>query len=205
MNTRITGRTQGLVLIFALALLVSSAAVANASNITYTLNRVIGAGSVTGTVTTDGTVGGLTFANVVDWNVVLYTPAQGSFSLFGPGSGNNSSVWSTGADLTATSTQLLFNFSGSDFGVFALQQGLFSGNHYYCAGTQLAQTNGYCDQGESVVPISVSVPGWLNVPQSGNLVIGTAGSTSTPEPGSLALLGSGIIGAFGFIRRKLIG
>ena len=96
------------------------------------------------------------------------------------------------------------DFSRSDFGVFAFQQGLFSGNHYYCDGTQTAQTSGYCAQGESVVPISVFQSGWQNAPRTGNLVIGTAGNSGVPEPGSLALLGSGILAAAGVVRRKFM-
>src|SRR5664279_2506533 len=187
-----------------LALLLLAATLASASSITYNVNRTIGSGTVTGFIQTDGTFGTLTLANVTDWSLVLFTPLQGSFSLFGPGSGNNSVVWSTGGDISATATQLLFDFSGSDFGVFAFQQGLFSGNHYYCDGTQTAQTNGYCAQGESVAPISVFQSGWQNAPRTGNLVIGTAGNSAVPEPGSLALLGSGILAAAGAFRRKFM-
>ena len=187
-----------------LALLFVAATLASASNITYNVNRTIGTGTVTGFIQTDGTVGTLTLANVTDWSLALFTPVQGSFSLFGPSSGNNSVVWSTGGDISATSTQLLFDFSGSDFGVFAFQQGLFSGNHYYCDGTQTAQTNGFCDQGESVVPISVFQAGWQNAPRTGNIVIGTAGSSAVPEPGTLAMLGTGILTAAGAFRRKFM-
>jgi hypothetical protein len=176
------------------------ASIAGASNITYTLNRTIGAGSVTGTVTTDGTTGALTDLNFVDWSLVLSTPSQGAFDLFGPLSGNNSVVWSTGSDISATSTQLLFNYSGSDLGVLVFQQGLFSGNHYYCSAT--ASAGFYCGQGEDVVPLSVFVPGAINAPRTGNIVIGTAGSTAAPEPNSLALLASGLLATAGAIRRK---
>ena len=194
-------RKHGLSVIFALTLVSCGAVAANASNITYNVNRTIGAGSVTGTITTDGATGTLSQADIVDWNLVLFTPVQGSFTLDGPLSGNNSVVYEQGADLTATTTQLLFDFSGGDGGLFAFQQGLFSGNHYYCDGTP---GNFACAQGESVVPISVFQSGWINVPQSGNQVIGTAGGSSTPEPGTLALLGSGALAAFGAFRRKMM-
>ena len=205
MTRKFASARQGVLLVFALALLLLTASLASASNITYNVNRLIGAGgTVTGFIQTDGTIGSLTSANITDWSIVLYTPGQGSFSLFGPSSGNNSVAWSTGADLSATATQLLFNFSGSDFGVFVLQQGLFSGFHYYCSGTQQAQNNGYCTQGESVTPISVYQSGWLSMSESGNVAIGTAANNTTPEPGSLALLGSGIVAAAGMLRRKFM-
>jgi hypothetical protein len=203
MQMKDSGKGQGVRLAFVLFVLLSVSMAASASNITYNVNRSIGnGGTVTGFIQTDGTIGGLTSANITDWSIVLFTPGQGSFSLFGPNSGNNSVAWSTGADLSATATQLLFDFSGSDFGVFALQQGLFSGNHYYCNGTQTAQNNGYCAQGESVVPQSVFQSGWEVSSRTGNIAIGTAGNGATPEPASLVLLGSGVIAALGAIRRK---
>ena len=203
MNSKISARRFG-ISIAVVALMLFCVNFASASNITYNVNRTIGTGTVTGFIQTDGTIGGLTMANVTDWSLVLFTPVQGSFSLFGPASGNNSVVWSTGSDISATATQLLFDFSGSDFGVFVFQQGLFSGNHYYCDGTQTAQTNGFCAQGESVVPISVFQSGFQTAPRTGNLVIGTAGNSATPEPGSLVLLGSGILAAAGALRRKFM-
>jgi hypothetical protein len=45
--------------------------VCSAASITYNVDQTIGAGSVVGTVQTDGTIGGLTTANFTDWNLLL--------------------------------------------------------------------------------------------------------------------------------------
>jgi hypothetical protein len=156
----------------------------------YNVNRTIGAGSVTGTIETDGTTGLLSAANITDWNLLL-NDSTATFNLFGPLSGNNSSAFVAGNDFTATTTELLFDFSGADHGLLLFQQGLFSGNHYYCDGTA---GNSACFVGETVTAISVSSHFELANP-SGSQVIGTAQGTSpVPEPAPMILLAPVLLG-----------
>ena len=182
--------------VLAIALLASVASFAG--NITYNVNRTVGTGTVTGFIVSDGTLGVLTQANIVNWSLSLYAPTSSptNYNLNGPLSGNDSSVYLSGIDTTASTSQLLFDFSGSDFGYLLFQYGvgIHDGNHYYCDAT----FSGICYTGETDSPGSIS-NGVFNTP-SGNVVIGTA--SAVPEPGSLALLGSGIVAAAGAFRRK---
>ena len=199
MKLKVTGQRTARHLIFALVVLLLGSVLSNASPITYTVARTIGTGSVTGFIETDGTLGVLSAGNFVDWSLLL-NDGVSTFNLYGPLSGNNSVAYSQGSDASASATQLLFNFSGIDNGILLFQDGLFSGDHYYCAATQL----GICYQGETVVPISV-LSSFQNVARSGNIVIGTA----VPEPGTygLMLTGLGLLlgkrGTLGGLRAKL--
>ena len=161
---------------------------ASASPVVYNVDRIIGAGSVTGFIETDGAMGVLTASDFLDWNLLL-SDGTSTFTLLGPLSGNNSAVFVQGADTAAFGTFLLFNFStaGIDHGVFLFQQGLFSGNHYYC---DAGQPDPCVRRGETVVPINVMV-GYQNADLQGVKVIGNAAGT-TPEPGSCALLLTGV-------------
>ncbi|MCW6506693.1 hypothetical protein [Lichenifustis flavocetrariae] len=169
----------------------------SAAPITYNINQTIGSGSVVGSIGTDGTLGSLGASNVVDWTLTL-TSGMASYVL----TSSNSAVVGSGADLMATSSQLLFDYSGTDGGYLLFQQGLYSGNHYYC---DAAAGNFACSQGATVAPESNSSPSFQNVGLSGNVVIGTAVS-SVPLPAALPLFGVAVLTlaglGYGKSRRK---
>jgi hypothetical protein len=186
--------------LLSVSLVLLTLAVTGKADIIYDVSRTVGTGTATGFITTDGNTGTLVAADIKDWNILMTVGAT-TFDLTGPLSGNDSVLYFQGADLTATSTNLLFNFSGVDNGVFLLQQGLFSGLTYYCD----AAAAGVCLQGESVVPGNVfDAATFQNVARSGNIVIGTAtGTSSVPEPSTGILLLTSLVAA-AFVGRKRI-
>ncbi len=141
-----------------------------AGDITYNVSENIGAGTVKGDIVTDGKSGVLSAADIVDWN--LQVNGVGASTAL-TSVGGASAVLLQGADVTATSTKLLFNFSGADAGylLFQAKPGLFSGTKYFCVDT----TSGVCKAGASVVPGSVFDPSAQFELLSGDQVIGTAG------------------------------
>ena len=116
-------------LFFAAAALVlcSSSTALRAAERTYYVNLVIGGGTVTGSITTDGTIGQILSNNVLDWNLLLNAgistnivglASPATIHLLGPRSGTNSRLEVTGYDLTATASDLVFNFSGDSYFAF---------------------------------------------------------------------------------------
>jgi hypothetical protein len=55
---------------------------AGASSLTYNVNQTIGAASLIGTITTDGTIGNLFIGDIVDWNLTLSVVGQPNAILF---------------------------------------------------------------------------------------------------------------------------
>ncbi len=187
--------------VIALALAATLApAVLRAANITYAVSETVGAGSVTGSITTDGAIGTLATADIVNWNLILNDGVHATFDLEGPTSGNNSGEAVVGSDLTATATQLLFNFSASDSGYFLLQYpSVGSGNAFVCYISNLA-----CDGSDPGNDVSLSSQSPISNEQWTSLT-GTdviAGASATPEPGSLTLLGVGLLGLM-MLRKRL--
>lgn len=165
-------------------------AASHASPITYTLDQTVGSGSVTGTITTDGTLGTLAASNVTAWDLNLLGPGA-SLTL----TNSNSSLEFAGADLSASATDLSFNFSATDNGYLLIQETGYhhSGHYYYCdsAGT------GTCYAGIS------DVPGYYTDPsaQYDGTPTGTQVIATVPEPAALALLALPLT-ALAFLRRR---
>src|ERR1019366_9663064 len=174
--------------------------VCSAASITYNVDQTIGAGSVVGTVQTDGTIGGLTTANFTDWNLLLTGLGGATFTLTQGNSVVLDGTYSSGfvlatagnSDVTAATSSLLFNFSATDHGFFGIQQGavVFSGEEYWC---NAASGNGACySPGASVAPVSNVDASFQVEARTGNEVIGTV--NATPLPSTWLMLLSGFVG-----------
>jgi hypothetical protein len=143
---------------------------ANATTYNVNLNLpILGPGNVSGFIETDGSLGLLTLADIVDWNLVL-TIGASDFTLKGPISGPNSDVGFFGSPaLSATATQLLFDFSASTIETDRVQfqaPDLFSGTDFFCingCGLQLSMGVGDLRafglaEGEVVIGTTSEVP-----------------------------------------------
>lgn len=150
--------------------------------------------TVRGTLTTDGTLGALTAANIVSWNLELIDNLDNSknYTLT---SSNSSLVVFTGTALSATATELLFDFDGfGEVGIQADDPGPFSGWRYFCFSTGVFA----CLEGETISPGYVFDDG--AVLTGADAPVGVVRLTPpsgdpVPEPGTLALLALGALAA----------
>lgn len=156
-----------------------------AAVVTYDVSRTIGVGSVTGFIETDGTIGVLNTGNIINWNLTVNNGAN-TFNLLG----SNSVEQVVGSDLSATATNLLFDFSGGNGWVIFQAPTVGSGFNFWCA------------QGGSSFQCSDEPPGGTEIvnvfpvtdnrftDRSGTIAIGTA----VPEPSTWAMLVLGFAG-----------
>ena len=110
----------------AMALAAGAPAISSASVI-FNVNQTIGAGGVTGTITTDGTLGALASANLVDWALTLNDGA----TMFLLTSANSEVGFILGKALSETASQLLFDTANGGIVLFQ-NPTLGSGQNFWC-------------------------------------------------------------------------
>jgi len=176
-------------------------AVACSASITYNVDLTIGIGSVTGSITTDGTIGTLSNAtgSITDWTLLLNDGA-GTFTLNGPLSAGHNSSWAApSSNVTATLSGLFFDFSFSGYLLFESASGAdfvcFAGIGTHCGG----YSTGIID----VCTICPPVGSEPKVDESVNVQIGTA--EGVPEPSTFTLLGIGGVVLLGRANRHVLG
>jgi hypothetical protein len=180
-----------------------ASATANAATITYFVDRVIGDGTVTGTITTDGTLGTLHAGNIDSWTLtltaqnlsgglpdtttdVISSADTSSRTVIRPNTG--------GTAVSATPTQLLFDFDFSVDSYFFLRGG--SGN-YWCLETSVCIDDGV-DKAETM---GINIDG-STVAQRAEYAGVVAFATVVPVPAAIWLFGSGLLGLIGLARTR---
>lgn len=181
-------RISQLSLIAPLLLTLGAASLCSAASITssttYYISASIGNGSVTGDIVTDGTLGVLAQSNIIGYNLLLSDPGVNRLT-----SAYNLTCCNffpfDGSDLTATSTQLLFNFNGTDSGGIDFADP--SLDYQLCFSTIAYGANSTCAvAGETLsfleIPVGSFFPTGLDfesTPVSGDQAIANAEQTST--------------------------
>lgn len=181
----------------ATAFIACSVSAANAG--VFNVNRSVGTASVTGTITTNGILGVLGTGDITDWNLLLAVGVN-NFTLLGPLSGSNSGLLVSGSALSATSTDLLFDFGATGFALFQ-NPSIGSSQNWWCVEGPSSGCTPY-GLGESVqLGTYPSGPHDTQVYRTSQ-VIGTTSITQVPEPFTLSLFGAGVAGAVALRRRK---
>jgi hypothetical protein len=175
------------------SLLVGLASAAQAT--TYNINRTVGAGTVSGFFETDGTLGAIVQANVIDWSLTIQAAdingGAATSSTFG---GGGILTFFSLPTVVATASDLLFNFSGAG----SLFTYTTSGDYWCVAGN-----NGDCFN-PSAETIGYSPnPATNSNPNSGLASFASNNVSAVPLPAALPLLAAAI-GALGVAgsRRK---
>ena len=176
------------------------ASICSAAQTTYIVNQTVGAGSVTGTITTDGNLGTLTTGDIVAFNITI-NDGSGTTQLV------NTQATATifGSGVTATPTGLFLNYTlNSGLLIEGINTPTAGNNTYVCwEGGTLSCTNG-----PTGIDLCRNCPNGSNagaqiLSQSGTQAIASAPATATPEPSTILLVGLGA-GILGLNHRKLI-
>jgi hypothetical protein len=181
MNSHSRGKSALVGAMFAGAMALCAVTPSKANPIIYNVNLTIGSGSVTGTITTDGTLGVLAKADITDWNLTLSDGTHTQTLL-----DNSQSVENIrGTGVSATAGGLFFNLSSTD------NPSDFIFSYPSVAFVCWNGANGNCANGLNSASFLFVDPSHENVvPGTGSIEIGVASTAAVPGP----LVGTGLPG-----------
>jgi len=154
---------------------------ANAAPIVYDVNRIIGTGTVMGTITTDGTIGALDTSNIMDWSLTLAT--GGTTDTISQALGDNVAASPGQLAMVASATSLSYDFGTGDLWRF------------FDAGASLWKLSNVTET------VSTSGGGAQEASVRGRQTIATVAVQGLFEPGTLGLALIGLAG-LGFSRKR---
>jgi hypothetical protein len=170
---------------------------AASASITYDVDQIIGLGSVTGTVTTDGTIGALKASDFTSWNLTLQGIGA-SYVL----TQANSVVWGSTSlgvftGVEATASNITFDF-GNPTAFLVFQDGVSTGFHYWCnSGGPTA-----CLLGKSDVPQFWQDPSAQIFPAEGTQIIATVAAVPEVSTWAMMILGFAGVGFMAYGRKS---
>ena len=163
----------------------------------YISTRTVGDATAALSITTDDTLGVLTKDNILDWTVTLTRGAL-TETLFGPDSGDNSRIELRGTALTATATQLLFDFGAAANSYLLFQSSDLANRSLYCVQT----TNCFDQSPAEFISFGPLFNNFTRKSQSGIEVIAATAAVPEPETWLTMLTGFALTGAA--MRRKKV-
>jgi PEP-CTERM motif len=201
-----------------LAVLILQATGASAAPIIYNANILAGpSGSVTGTFTTDGTIGAITGANFIAWDIVIsgddrlgHTVSESLTNLnSGVFSGSEfiggSGIVGSTTGLVASATQITFDFSNPAPSFLLFQKSFGSGTGFFCTAT--GDNTNLCHAGFGLVPTNTDADGTFagqgSTTNGGSAPLGAAllAEAAVPEPATWAMMLAGFSLVGGALRR----
>jgi hypothetical protein len=209
MKTKLLGVVAAVALLFT----ANSASQVRAAEITYTIgsnlplnNTGSGSGAITGTITTDGSLGSIYASDIVSWDLTVTVNCSGCTATYSPSNTEVLPGFSGDGNLMASPTTLSFDFNNYVVTGDAIVFGNCTSSVCYSYAGDGVVAIGYGRYSGAVYKSDGGIGGaYTTTTENDEVLAVVAGSPSaTPLPAALPLFAGGlsVIGLLGWRRKR---